>query len=61
MRFDDCTSIIQEYNRDIIKEFSIEGVDAPIKISDFEKEGFEIVSAGHLNDCNFCLLLLLQY
>ena len=32
------------YNRDVIKEFSIESVDAPIYMRDFEKEGFEILA-----------------
>lgn len=32
------------YNREVIKEFSIEGIDAPIKVEDFEKEGFEVLS-----------------
>ena len=32
------------YNREVIREFSIESVDAPIKVEDFEKEGFEVLS-----------------
>lgn len=34
----------KDYNGSVIREFSIESVDAPIRIEDFEKEGFEILS-----------------
>lgn len=37
------------YNREVIKEFSIEGIEAPINVEDFEKEGFEVLSNSNNN------------
>ena len=47
------------YNREVIKEFSIEGIDAPIKIEDFEKEGFEILSNSN-NEKSYKKVVLLR-
>lgn len=46
------------YNREVIKEFSIEGIDAPISLKDFKEQGFEILSdSNNLNSYRKVVLL----
>ena len=47
------------YNREVIKEFSIEGIDAPIRVEDFQKEGFEILSNSN-NNASYKKVVLLR-